>query len=310
MYELFSNRIKRESGEIDIYIYNSFPERFRTQFFYILDDWLTRSNGSWQPEIWNALAKGFAREVGLKFLGCPNTSSKQQVEDYINNASDADFLDFMDYSVAYAVEHEQFNALSYILNQISPDTALHLEELNYRFKQHGLGYEYVNAKLVRKDTEYIHMAAIKPALHLLFDTRFEGAESEFVMALEYLHEGKNKDAIHNALKSFESTMKAICDDMGFPYSKEKDCAKALITILEQNHFYPAYMSNHLSSLRVTLESGLPTVRNKASGHGQGKMEIEIPTEFAEYAINLAAVNIVFLVNILKRKTSLKQGGIS
>ena len=70
------------------------------------------------------------------------------------------------------------------------------------------------------------------------------------------------------------------------------------------------MSNHLSSLRVTLESGLPTVRNKTSGHGQGKMEIEIPTEFAEYAINLAAVNIVFLVNILKRKTSLKQGGIS
>lgn len=60
------------------------------------------------------------------------------------------------------------------------------------------------------------------------------------------------------------------------------------------------MSSHMANLRTTLETGLPVVRNKTSGHGQGSAVIPISDEFAEYALNLAATNIVLMVGIYKR----------
>lgn len=101
-------------------------------------------------------------------------------------------------------------------------------------------------------------------------------------------------------KSFESTMKTICDKKGYTYDKAKDTAKKLIEILESNNFYPSYMASHMASLRTTLETGLPVVRNKTSGHGQGSAVTPISDEFAEYALNLAATNIVLLVGIYKK----------
>lgn len=104
-------------------------------------------------------------------------------------------------------------------------------------------------------------------------------------------------------KSFESAMKTICDKKGYTYNKVKDTAKTLINILENNNFYPSYMSTHMASLRSTLETGLPVVRNKNAGHGQGSIVTLISDEFAEYALNLAATNIVLLVGIYKRGKS-------
>lgn len=57
----------------------------------------------------------------------------------------------------------------------------------------------------------------------------------------------------------------------------------------------------MASLRTTLEIGLPMLRNKNAGHGQGSTVTPISDEFAEYALNLAAINIVLLVGIYKRK---------
>ena len=49
----------------------------------------------------------------------------------------------------------------------------------------------------------------------------------------------------------------------------------------------------MANLRTTLETGLPVVRNKNAGHGQGSAVTPISDEFAEYALNLAATNIVY-----------------
>lgn len=68
----------------------------------------------------------------------------------------------------------------------------------------------------------------------------------------------------------------------------------MINILESNNFYPTYMSSHMAGLRTTLETGIPVVRNKNAGHGQGSTVISISDEFAECALNLVATNIVLL----------------
>lgn len=175
-----------------------------------------------------------------------------------------------------------------------------IDELNYRFRQHNLGYEFTNNEIIRIDHKLIHNETIKPALKLLYEEGFEGAEQEFRNAFEKRRKGDNKEAILEAGKAFESTMKTICDKKGYTYDKEKDTAQKLIGILETNHFYPTYMTSHLTSLRTTLETGLPVVRNKTSGHGQGSAVVSISDEFAMYALNLAATNIVLLVEIYKK----------
>ncbi len=49
------------------------------------------------------------------------------------------------------------------------------------------------------------------------------------------------------------------------------------------------------------EIGLPALRNKTAEYGQGSEETPISDEFAEYALNLAATNIVLLVGIYRRE---------
>ena len=144
------------------------------------------------------------------------------------------------------------------------------------------------------DSQYVDAEAVKPAISLLNTAGFEGASEEFLDAHQHYRKREYADAIADALKAFESTMKAICDSHGWSY-KESDTAKALIKIVLDNELVPKYMETHLAGVRNTLEAGLPTVRNRFGGHGQGKEPRKVPGYFAGYALHLAATNIVFLV---------------
>jgi hypothetical protein len=72
-------------------------------------------------------------------------------------------------------------------------------------------------------------------------------------------------------------------------------AKELVKVLLDRDLIPAELQSHFSALRAAMESGLPTLRNKTSGHGQGPEPRYLPPHFAAYALHLAAADIVFLV---------------
>ena len=63
-----------------------------------------------------------------------------------------------------------------------------------------------------------------------------------------------------------------------------------------NGVLPLSLDSHMNGFRAALESGLPTVRNKGSGHGQGPEVVEMPEPWARHALHLAAANIVLLVD--------------
>jgi hypothetical protein len=88
-------------------------------------------------------------------------------------------------------------------------------------------------------------------------------------------------------------MKAICKKRRWPHN-ETDTAKKLLEICFQNGLIPTYLQAHFSSLRTSLESGVPTVRNKLSGHGQGAQPTDVPIYLASYLLNLTATSILFL----------------
>lgn len=315
MYKLYSERIKNKDGEPEVYIYDELPEAFRNQIFFIMED-LFDDVELWNYD-WDNLHDEFCREKGMKLLGSWERKyreyGKKNIEKYICNCVDEDLLDFIDFTFyMFDTKCRKINISEYkriefqVHNNISIEEAVKdiidetIKELNYRFKQHNLGYEFVNGEIIRIDNKILHQEVIKPALRLLYEEGFDGAEEEFRKAFEYRRKGDNKNAILEAGKSFESTMKTICDKKNYTYDKAKDTAKKLIEILESNNFYPAYMSSHMANLRTTLETGLPVVRNKNAGHGQGSTVEPILDEFVEYALNLAATNIVLLVGIYKR----------
>ena len=97
------------------------------------------------------------------------------------------------------------------------DTAL--QEINRRFRQHGVGYQYTDGVIVRVDSELLHEEVIRPALSLLRDKRFEGAQSEFLAAHEHYRHGRKAEALVECVKAFESTMKTICELRGWTYDK-------------------------------------------------------------------------------------------
>lgn len=296
---MYSERIKNRDGEPEVYIYDEFPEAFRNQVFFIMSDVLDEYE---DEDLWDYVHDTFSREKGLKKMGPYNEGyRKDNIEVYVGKATDEDFLDLVDYV---------FCLFDNVCRDARPEYRYDLdtnkmvdkaiEELNYRFKQHNLGYEFVNSEIIRIDNKVLHQEVVKPALKLLYEEGFDGAEEEFRKAFEYRRKGDNRNAILEAGKSFESTIKTICDKKGYTYDKAKDTAKTLIKILESNNFYPTYMSSHMASLRTALETGLPVIRNKNAGHGQGSTVVPISDEFAEYALNLAATNIVLLVGIYKK----------
>ena len=307
MYKLFSRRKMEELGEIsDIYIYGHFPKEFRNQVFHILLDIFNPSDrstkyfycGDW-VDLWEITCEKFSREKGLKELSDQwgyHPNEIQALEYYMDTCSDVDFLDFLDFAFTALISSELF------INIIGkPEVKEAIQELNYRLKQHSLGYEFINGYLIEKTNEQIHKETIKPALNLLHDKTFKGAEEEYFQAFDYYKSGKNKDAILNAIKAFESVLKTICKEMKYAYDNEKDTAKQLLQHLTENEFYPSYLESHLTGIRTTLESGAPTLRNKKAGHGQGQEIVNVSDEYVEYALNLVATNIVLLVKIFNQK---------
>ena len=142
---------------------------------------------------------------------------------------------------------------------------------------------------------------ILPTLQLLNEPEFKPALDEFLKGHEDYRHGRYEDAINEALKAFESTMKIICENRGWTVAPNATALKLIQTCFD-HELIPVALQRHLTSLRTTLESGLLTVRNRYSGHGDGVRTVEVPDYLAQYALNLAASNIVLLINAYRTST--------
>ncbi|MEH2461478.1 MAG: hypothetical protein V7K34_30070 [Nostoc sp.] len=93
-------------------------------------------------------------------------------------------------------------------------------------------------------------------------------------------------------------MKTICDIQCWIY-QPGDTAQRLINVCFQNNLIPAYLQTQFTSLRSNLESGIPTMRNKNAGHGQGSQPLTVPQHFTAYQLHITASTILFLLEAEK-----------
>ena len=168
-----------------------------------------------------------------------------------------------------------------------------IEKLNRRFEEHGIGYYFTNRQIIRIDSEYIHLEVVQPALRILDRKEYAGAQQEFLQAHEHYRAGRTKEALNECLKSLESVMKSICDKRGWSYDQKAGASK-LIGICFDNGIVPPFWQAQFTALKSSLESGVPTARNRLGGHGQGAAPQPVPGHIAGYVLHMTAAAVVFL----------------
>ncbi len=325
MFELYSQRIKNQEGESEVFIYNEFSSKFRNQFIYCVKDCYNSMEGKIDKINRNIDFFPDAYEIGFlcldsmaeliysifkreKGLGDEVGSDWDDLTKYIQECDNTDFLDMMDL-IAHLIFNKSKNIFSDIFgenifkNHFSGYIDDGINHINLRLKENLLGYEIIDGKVIAKTNTVTHEHIIKPALKLLIDEDFRGAEEEYLLAFENFKNGENENAIINGNKAFESVLKTICGKLEYQYDPSKASAKKLLNILEENNFFPGYLKNHLSSLINSLETGAPVIRNKVAGHGQGENVRKVGDEYVEYVLNLTATNILFLYKIYKGKVA-------
>ena len=295
--DVFSKRQKALRKEVsDVYVYDQVPNPLRVQIVHILRDLLGHyvhydSNGCMAA--FELISKILCREYGVFRLSHEPLVDAQVVGFLLNEADHEQVLDVIEISFRF-LDATLRGAISWRGHVSTDDIESAISELNRRFREHGIGYQYESGEVIRVDSQLIHAEVVKPALELLTDPEYEGANAEFLKAFEHYRKGDTKECLNECLKAFESTMKAICTKRKWDF-KQNDTASALIDVCLKNGLIPPLIQAHIGGVRAALESGIPTVRNRLSGHGQGSQVVDVPEHYASYMLHLTATTIKFLV---------------
>ena len=216
--DIYSKRQKKLRGDIpDVYVYDDLPEPLREQIVQIWRDTLgnkERYYNEYKGRVkyaYRSIVDDLRREYGVSQLHPENRDPITELVNFFLYEGDVEkaldavelsfrFIDFgtRDYSAQYGYNSSE-----------RADDAI--EELNTRFKEHGVGYQFTDGQIIRIDSEFIHTETVKPTLKLLNQPHYAGAQQEFLKAHEHYLKGNAKEALNECLKAFESVMKAICD---------------------------------------------------------------------------------------------------
>jgi hypothetical protein len=297
--DLFSNRKAPDPGLKDVWEYDKIPPKLRVQVFNLVKGALGTTDeyayGN-SAENYKFISETVSHEHGRHQLTTYPNSHQQDVLECITGEPDVlVWLDCVELSFRCIVtiqgklpDHIRQAA------EITIPAAEAVDELNERFRRASFGYRYEQGKLFRIDNELTHREITRPALQLLADPRFKGADEEFRAAHDHYKAGEYKDCAVDALNALESTMKVICDLKGWSYAQGARSSD-LLKVLRREGLFPEFADQSFDQLVATLKSGLPTLRNETGGHGQGATPVVVPIYVASYALNLAASKIRFLI---------------
>lgn len=302
IYDTFTKRlrIRQKAGQPDVYQYNELPPALRGQIVHIFRDAIGRGVGEIHGEnLWVSLERTVCRERGTFVLNDEHEMPEARCFWSILNEKVPDVLDVIE--VGCRVIQFAVSPVARRIGEARMSSGEALEEFNARFREHSVGYQYESGEIVRVDSAMIHAEVIKPALHLLSDRDFSGANSEFLKAHEHYRHGRYEEAMVDALKAFESVMKTICDRRKWAYKADKATASVLIDTVFDNELVPSFVKSEFTALVSVLKDGAPTARNRAAGHGTGATPRAVPRHLAAYVLHMTAANIVFLVEAHKAR---------
>ena len=299
--DLFSKRQQkiRPEGPV-VHVYAQIPGPLRVQIAHILRDLFGHNvtydlNGC--LEAFGEIEQTLCREYGLCILPTKPTDLTSNpdvrvIDFLLHEENQQKVLDVVEVSFRMLTRLRSSPEWQSRITQEKFDRAV--TELNARFRQYGIGYQYENGEIVRVESQFTHAEVVKPALALLSAEEYAEANAEFMKALEHYRKGETKECLSECLKTFESTMKVICTKRKWAF-KSKDTAKELIDVCLKNGLTPPSIHSHIRGVRATLARGIPTIRNKLPGHGQEVQLMDVPPHYAAYMLHLTAATIQFFI---------------
>jgi len=161
-------------------------------------------------------------------------------------------------------------------------------KINGLFEHQACPWRFTDGEFFKLDSDFVGARLVDDAHAVLSSYSFEGAAQEFAKARQDAVAGEPKDAILYAAKSFESVLKVLA-------GMEHGNADLLIKTLISQGFFDDLPESARQSFGEQVLKTLPSLRNRFGGHGQGSAVIQVPTVYAELALQLAAAFHNFLI---------------
>jgi len=297
IHDLYSKRNKKPS---EVFIYDSLSEKLKNQIEAIWKKYCSQLDTDSQKQFWKTIHSTLCEEHGKKTLIENDFGVRYydwyKVEYYFDSLEDVDeCLDVIEIILRLILKipkiSQKYNIR--INGNYKPEHAIN--DLNTRFIENGIGYTFQDTRIIKIDNTLLHKEIILETLHFISNKTFANANEEFLNAHTHFRFKRFKECITDCNKSLETTLKIICSENGWAYNSS-DTAKRLLDICTKNNLIPIFLTSHYSALINTIESGIPTVRNKLTGHGQGSEKIQVPEYFASYVLYLTGATINFLIS--------------
>jgi hypothetical protein len=304
IFDLFSKRQKQLRGDVpDVYSYETIPQPLRVQVVHIWQDVIGDGveyhdtyRGAYRA--YKLIVEALCREYGVfKLTGVKEYGDRNYLSELANFVlQEQDTEKVLDaIELSFRVIDRTTRNYDYLHRQRASEIADEaISELNARFQEHAVGFQFADGEIIRVDSQLIHAEVVKPALALLHQKEYAGAQAEFLRGHEHYRHGNMKEALTECLKALESVMKAICAKRKWQHSSNAT-SSVLIQCCFDNGLIPTFWTQQFSALRSTLESGVPTARNKLGGHGQGSSIVSVPQHLVAYVLHMTASAIVFLI---------------
>lgn len=303
MRDIYSKRNKKASDKL---VYDRIDEKLRVQIIRTWKKFFNQYEEETTEELWGQINSIICDEHGKHTLlknDFRRFKESYRCQHYFENSKTLE--------ESFDVIEIVFRAISkipeIIHQRISHSPEEITSELNERFRENDFGFEFTKGRIVRVDNKLLHKDILNQVIQLTNESLFLNANEEFLSALDHLRHRRNKEALNDSLKAFESTMKIIINDMGWGYD-EKDTAVKLIQKCLDKELIPKFLQSQFSALRTTLEAGIPTIRNKNSGHGQGPKKIVVPDSLASYSIYMTGTCINYLIELYNEKKPASNNG--
>ena len=165
-------------------------------------------------------------------------------------------------------------------------------ELNARFKEAGLPFEYHNGLIQRIDDELTTNEIERPFWSMVSDPKFSNVDSDIKEALDRRDSGK-PDAAFHALKALESVLKILSDDLGRTRNSEKGAADFVDNLVSSK------LGRYIDTWEAeAIKSLFRDIRNPL-GHGAGNAQpLALNPEQTSWVIENA---MSWIKSLLRRK---------
>ncbi|QSF53846.1 MULTISPECIES: STM4504/CBY_0614 family protein [Brevundimonas] len=293
---LYSRRARQARKNVDdVYVYDHIPKSVRVQmlqvFSSVIGDYQIGYNAA-ANEVYDFIVRLMREELGVFSLNSSSTiNAQRELSSWLDSTPDVErVVDCIELMMTVLDGHVRNAGNKFG----KTDVDFAIGRANARLMEACVGYQYQSGQMIRFDSTVMHAEVVVPSLHLLADPDFASAEGEYLKAHAEYRDGQYETCIIECAKAFESVLKVVAVERGWPV-KSSDPAKKLLDAAYGAGFIEPALQAEFTALRSLLEGAVPTVRNKMSGHGAGVTPRNVPQHFAALQLHQTGAALLFLV---------------